>query len=396
MLNNLEKILPSPTIELADYIRQLENTGKKTIKLQTGDPDFSTPSHIVEAALQAFRQSQTHYTDSRGHFSLRQALAVKLKEKNKILIDSKKNILITHGAVHAVNIAIRCLLNEGDEVIINEPYWHAYTANTLLCAAIPKIIPAQKRIGFHLDIERIKQAITSKTRLIILNSPNNPSGAVYTLEELGLLSELIQDKDIYILSDEVYEDNIYSSVPHISIGSFQKIADKVISVFSFSKSYAMTGWRIGYIVANDKLMTQLLKLSQYSITCVSPFTQFAAEAALGAEGEKCKNDMMNEYAKRLRFIKQKVKNSWLNEKIFFPEGTFYCLLDISDFSMSSMEFCKNLVNKSGIVLTPGIAFGTSMNNYVRICFAASIENIDAALESLIKLCKTDGKVTYSL
>ena len=385
MLNNLLRIKQSYSVAFADFVRAQEAAGKKIIKMQTGDPDFATHDKVVTEAIKNLTAGNTKYCDSRGLMSLRQALAQKLAKENNILVSAEENILITHGAIHGVNIAIKALINEGDECIILEPYWRAYEANVIVAGGGPVILNTLDNL-FQLDADQILDRLTPSTKLIIINTPNNPSGAIYDKNELLKLAKGAAAKGIYILSDEVYETITFNGKEHYSMASDISVFDYVISAYSFSKTHAMTGWRMGYIVASKTLIDEFLKLSQFSITSLAPFSQMAALAALSeADVQHYSESMRAEYESRKNHIIKMIKGTWLEKAMTVPEGTFYILIDISTFKLSSLVIAKKLVEVAGVSFTPGIAFGDKMDNFLRMCFATSMENIQYAINALLNL-----------
>ena len=302
MLNNLLRIKQSYSVAFADFVRAQEAAGKKIIKMQTGDPDFATHDKVVTEAIKNLTAGNTKYCDSRGLMSLRQALAQKLAKENNILVSAEENILITHGAIHGVNIAIKALINEGDECIILEPYWRAYEANVIVAGGVPVILNTLDNL-FQLDADQILDRLTPSTKLIIINTPNNPSGAIYDKNELLKLAKGAAAKGIYILSDEVYETITFNGKEHYSMASDISVFDYVISAYSFSKTHAMTGWRLGFIVASKTLIDEFLKLSQFSITSLATFSQMAALAALSeADVQHYSESMRAEYESRKNHI----------------------------------------------------------------------------------------------
>jgi aspartate/methionine/tyrosine aminotransferase len=377
-----QKIEKSISVSFADSVRDLERNGEIILKLQTGEPYFKTHKNIIKSAYNALNKGYTKYSDSRGLISLRREISKKLLIKNKIKANPLTNILITNGAVHGISIAIKAIVKKGDEVVILEPYWKAYESCVLLSGGVPKILNT-KEDNFNLNTNLIESALTSKTKLVIINSPNNPSGSIYNKEQLNLLAKKLFDKKIYMICDEVYEDIILENELHFSPGSLSKFSEYIISVYSFSKSFAMTGWRIGYLVANEIIIDKCLMLSQFSITNVPPFTQKAAEEALINEEVKQNTSfMLNEYKNRLVIIKNIIKDTWLEKATTLPKGTFYVLIDISDFNNTSFEFANSFLEKHKIAITPGLAFGKNMDKYVRICFSEQPENIKKCFEFL--------------
>lgn len=383
MYNQLFEINQSYSVAFADYVRLKEQEGKSIIKMQTGDPDFPTHFSIVSGAKKALKSGETKYCNSRGLINLRNAISVKLFKENNLRVSSE-NILITHGAVHAINITIRALVNKGDECIIIEPYWRSYEANIILCGGTPVIVKANINDGFKLKASEVIKKITSKTKIVIINTPNNPSGAVYDKEELEKLVQYLYDRKIYLISDEVYESVIFSGKKHYSVGSNSLNSKYVISIFSFSKSHSMTGWRIGYLVATTNLIDQLLKLSQFSITSISPFIQFGAlEALVNIEAKNYSSQMVKIYESRRDLITKLIRNTWLINNLIVPDGAFYALVNIERFNKKSIDFVMEMVDLYGVAFTPGIAFGDSMDNFIRICFATSEQNIEVAINALI-------------
>jgi len=390
MYTQVSKIEQSFSVAFADFVRGKEREGRRIVKMQTGDPDFPTHPVIVNAAHQAMLAGETKYCDSRGLLSLREALSEKLLSVNGIRASAQENILVTQGAVHGIAIAVRALVNPGDEVIILEPFWRAYEANVILAGGTPVILQTNPQKGFQLDADRVMECITTKTKAIIINTPNNPSGAVYKASELARLAVGAANRGVYLISDEVYETLTFGEARHFSAASNPDVFDFTVSAFSFSKSHAMTGWRIGYLVANKALIDECLKLSQFSITSLPPFSQQAALTALtDARAIAYSSHMRGEYEARRNHIAARIKDTWLASAMMLPNGTFYALIDVSHFGVGSLELAKKIVDVGGVSLTPGIAFGDGMDGYLRMCFATSLENIDAALDVLIQFEKTD-------
>ncbi len=383
MFSNLSRVKQSYSVAFSDYVRECEEKGRKIIKMQSGDPDFPTHPNVINAAHEAMLNGETKYCDSRGAPILRDAVRVKLEKTNKICGLSNDNILITHGAVHAVGMAIRALVNPGDEAIILEPYWRAYEMNILLAGGMPVIHRMSRENNFQMVAEDVIAKITNRTKVIIINTPNNPSGVVYARNELRKLAEAAAEKSVYVISDEVYEAITFHSASHYSISSDPKVFDWVVSIFSFSKTYAMTGWRIGYLVGNSAVVNEILKLSQFSVTSLSPFSQRGAITALtDVDVSSYVEFMRRQYQKRREMIRRAVDGTFLESAVLSPQGTFYALIDISQWHTSSLSLAKEILDKTGVAFTPGIAFGDSMDGYLRMCFAAPEEYIGAAVSAL--------------
>lgn len=388
MDSKLLNISQSISVSFADYVRRLEAEGRALIKMQTGDPDFPTHEAVIKKAQEAITGGQTKYCDSRGLLVLREALAEKLREKNNITADPLREILVTHGAVHGIGLVIRALVEPGDEVILCEPFWRVYRADIVLAGAIPVTIRLDGEKGFQLEAEEVLAAISPKTQAIIINSPNNPSGAVYDKEQLRRLALGAAERGVFLICDEVYENILFDDQQHYSPRSDINLAKWIISVFSFSKTHAMTGWRIGYVVADGALVDELLKLSQFSVTSLAPFSQIAALAALtNSEAQAYSEQMLATYEARRNFIARRSIGSWLEQAITPPSGTFYALVDCREFGLNSTELAQLIVDRWGVAFTPGIAFGNSMDGYLRLCFATSESNIAQALEALKCLSK---------
>lgn len=390
MNSQVLRIEQSFSVAFADFVRAKEREGRRIVKMQTGDPDFPTHPGILKTAHLAMIGGETKYCDSRGLLTLREGLSEKLLSMNGIRASAAHNILVTQGAVHGIAIAIRALVNPGDEVIILEPFWRAYEANVILSGGIPVIVQADPQRKFQLDADRVLGLITARTKAIIINTPNNPSGAVYKEAELVRLAKGAAERGVYLISDEVYEALTFGGARHFSVGAEPGVFDYTVSAFSFSKSHAMTGWRIGYLVANEAVIDQCLKLSQFSITSLPPFSQLAALTALrDPEVRAYSGHMRMEYESRRNHIVARIRNTWLEGAMIIPDGTFYTLIDVSRFGVGSLELAKKIVEVGGVSLTPGIAFGDGMDGYLRMCFATSTDCIDTALDALIQLEKNE-------
>ena len=361
MNNLLKNISAAKNVEYADYVREYEAANKVTIlKLQTGDPDFSTHPNIVQAMLASIEKGKTHYTNSAGIPELRNEISHKLNTQNKIP-SIPENILVTGGGVHAIYLAIRALVNPGDKVVIFEPYWMPYKSILEICGAqIIKVPLDLPRMDEEAIFNHLKNIYTPDIKLIISNSPNNPTGMIFSENFYKNLLQMISSKT-YLLSDEVYEKILYDGSKHTSPGSLGIKLDQIISVFSFSKTFAMTGWRIGYLHANSELIQEILKLLQYTATCVSPFIQEAAIVALKDENvNRYVEDMVKRYTERRSLLKD-------IPGVILPKGAFYCLIK-NPKHLGNINFSKWAVQNIGIAVSPGEAFGDNLN-YFRISFA---------------------------
>jgi aspartate/methionine/tyrosine aminotransferase len=380
LINQLQQ---SPTVALMDQVKAIQDSGRKIFSMQSGDPDFSTHHSIINAAHKAMLDGKTHYSESKGYSQLRKAIIDDVHQKIKIPLNPDKNILITHGAVQGISLAMKLMLKPGDECLIFEPFWNAYLANTIISGASVKVITTYKENGFQLDLEEIASNISQKTKLIVINSPNNPTGAIYSKDSLLALGELCLKQGIYMLLDDVYEEIIHDENKCFALQSEKKFFDNIIKVSSFSKSHAMTGWRVGYVIASEKIISNLLKLSQFSTTCLSlPMQEGALAALQNKDAIFYKNSMLHTYSLRRDLVHELASSSWLQDRLILPQGSFYCLIDISDLKVTSTKLAQDILAKSSVALTPGIAFGENFDNYLRLSFSVSDDDIYSALELL--------------
>lgn len=375
--DRVKSLYPSASVSIADKIRKMSRNGINVIQLQTGEPDFDTPAHIKKSAIDALKNGFTHYSSSQGLIELREAVSKKLEKENKIIADPETEIIITCGAIHGFFLAINATINAGDEVIILEPSWIPYTAIVKLVGGIPIQVPLNLKNNFTLDIDAIKKRISSKTKMIILNYPSNPTGTTYSNKDLEKIAVIAEKNNLIVISDEIYEKIIYDGISHYSFSSLKGMKDRTITLNGFSKTYAMTGWRLGYVNATKDIIAQMLKIQQYTITNPCTFAQKGAIAALKGPQYEIKN-MINEYAIRREIIVEGLNNieGILCEK---PMGTFYIFLNISKFSISSEALANFLLEKAKVGVVPGTAYGKSGEGYIRLSFANSQEKIRNAL-----------------
>lgn len=391
----LAEIKQSITVSIADMAREVERQGKHVIKLQTGDPDFATPDAIVEAAYSALKAGHTHYVASRGLPELRQAIADKLSRENNLDYDPTSEVLVTHGGIHAIFAAINALIETGDEVLIIDPSWMPYVSGTLIAGGKPVRIATGPQEGFRLHIKQIEASLSQRTRLLMLNTPCNPTGVVLSAEELQEIAEIVKRHNLYVIADEVYEKLVYDDHKHVSFASLPGMSERTITINSLSKTYAMTGWRIGYLAAKSKLVEQILKISQYSITNVAPFVQKAAIVALtNPQAQAFVGLMRKTYDKRRkRAIKELGAIKGIRTVV--PQGAFYFMVDISGFCPDSVEFAHRFLEKESVAVVPGVGFGQCAEGFIRITFAAADEQITEGIARLGRMLRTEyrGKVS---
>lgn len=389
MNRKIGKISVPASLAIADQVRSMEAAGRRVIKLQTGDPDFSTPGPIVAAAHEAITDDATHYVDTRGLPVLRETIASTIARDLGLNYNPVREILITNGGSHAVFCSLQALLNDGDEVIVLEPCWPQYIASVLLAGGIPVLASCPAANGFHLDMTELSSAVTSRTRAIIMNSPNNPTGVALLREEIEAICQLSIERNLIVLSDEVYRTIMYDDAVHISPASCEGMQKRTIRIDSFSKAYAMTGWRLGYICAPAEMINAILKISQCSITNVNPAVQLAGVAALTSpDVESATRSMVEEYAQRRQLLI--VKLDALGLKYAKPAGAFYFLIDISESGLSSVDFARELLQTEGVATVPGISYGDSSEGFVRISYATDIRTVLSGVDAIARCLKTSS------
>jgi aspartate aminotransferase len=373
-------IEPSATVAVSDRARAMAQQGLDVINLGGGDPDFDTPPHIRDAAVLAMQEGHTHYVSSSGIRELRQAIAEKLSRESGLDIDPLSQIVVTPGGKLGLFAAVMATVNPGDEVLILDPAWVSYVSCVQLAGGTAVRVALRSEDGFRVTETVLRDALSPRTRLLILNSPNNPTGRVLTMEELESVAEVARAHDLWVLSDEIYDSILYHGRQHISVASLPGMLDRTIIINGFSKTYAMTGWRLGYVVASAPLAAQILKVQQHSTTCAGSFTQHAGTAALRGP-QDCVLRMVEEYRRR-RDILAAGLNALPGVSCHLPEGTFYAFPDMSGTGMSSMEMTDKLLNEAFVAVTPGVAFGQSGEGHVRLSFATATHLIEQAIERM--------------
>jgi len=391
--NKVKKVEPSPTLSLRKVVVDMKNKGKKVIDFGSGDPNFSTPSHIIDSAIQAINDGHTHYTSASGIDQLKKAVQEKL-EKDNALFYEKDQIVITCGAKGAIYNILQIICQEGDEVIIIAPYYLSYPEMIKLAGARPIIISTSEEEKFKLSPYLLDKSITDKTKAILFNSPVNPSGAVYTQQELEGIADVIVKKGIYLISDEIYEKIIYDGRKHVALASLNNEINKLtFTVNGFAKTYAMTGWRMGYAAGPKEVISIMGRLQSQSIGCLSGFVQMACVAALQGS-QDCVLEMVEEYTRRRDYMVERLQKIGLFcEK---PEGAFYVFPNVSKYFgkkynkqiiNDSRDFSRILLEEAMVAIVFGGAYGT--DDYVRLCFAcSSMDEIKGGMDRVEEfLCK---------
>lgn len=353
------------------------------ISLGVGEPDFETPYHIREAGIQALQSGKTFYTSNSGLMPLRQEIASYAKRKMGLDYDPASEIMVTVGGSEAIDVALRTIINPGDEIIYIEPSFVSYMPCIKMADGVPVPIELKAENQFRLTKEELEAAITPKSKALILIYPNNPTGAIMEREDLEPLLEVIQKHHLLVISDEIYSELTYGK-EHVSIASLPGMKDYTIVINGFSKSYAMTGWRLGYALGNREIIKQMVKVHQYAIMCAPTVSQYAAVAAMH-NGDKDVEYMRESYNQRRRYLHHELER--LNLPCFMPEGAFYMFPDIREFGMTSEEFALDLLNEEKVAVVPGSAFGECGEGFIRISYAYSIDELKEALRRIEKYLK---------
>jgi len=348
------------------------------ISLGVGEPDFITPEPFRDAAIRSIKEGKTKYTSNYGIRPLRVAIEQHTAERRGVSYDPDREILVTVGVSEAVDLALRATLNDGDEVILADPSYVAYVPGIVLAGGVPVPVPTEEAEEFRLTAAAVAKAITPRTRAILLGFPNNPTGGVLLKEDVEGIARLAQQHDLLVYSDEIYDRLVYGT-PHHSIVSIPGMKERTIYLAGFSKSYAMTGWRVGYACAPAEIVEQMMKIHQYTVMCVPTAAQYAALEALRV-GEPDVQRMVKAYDERRQFMWRRFNEMGLH--CFEPRGAFYCFPNITSTGLSDDEFCERLLKEEKVVVVPGNAFGERGKGHVRACYAASLENIGEACDRI--------------
>ncbi len=385
LTKRINSLSPSLTIAISTLAGELKAQGKDILSFSAGEPDFGTPQVIKEEAIKAINEGFTRYTPVPGIPELLEAIAAKLKRDNNL--DYKPSqIIASNGAKHSLFNIMQALIEEGDEVIIPSPYWVTYPELVTYSGGKSVIIETQDSDGFKITPEQLKAAITPKTKMLILTSPSNPTGAVYTREELAALGKVLENTDIWVVSDEMYEKLIYDGTFTATASVSDDMYRRTITVNGLSKSVAMTGWRFGYLAsANEELVAAMKKLQSQSTSNICSITQKAAIAGLDGRAD-ADIEMMREAFKKRRDLAVALFNEDENLSVLSPAGAFYLFVNIKKVSNDSMQFCKDLLSEKGVAVVPGVGFGSE--GYFRFSFASSEEQIKEGIARIRAFCKT--------
>jgi aspartate aminotransferase len=378
------QLTPSLTLSIDSKAKAMKAEGLDVCGFGAGEPDSDTPEHIKRAAIEALEAGFTKYTPNAGIPELRQAIADKLAADNGLNYRAGQ-IVVSNGAKHACYNAILATCQPGDEVIIPAPYWVSYPDMVRLVGAEPVIVPTSERNAWKMRPEDFENAMTPRTKMLIMNTPGNPTGSVYTREELEAIVNVAAEEDIYVLSDEIYEKLVYDDAKHVSIGSLSKEAyDLTITVNGFSKSYAMTGWRLGYLAAPDAVSRAVDSIQSHTSSNPCSFSQYGALAALKGDQQPLA-DMREEFEMRRNYMFDRISKI-SNVTAIKPQGAFYILVNISQLGLSSQNFADRLLSKANVAVVPGAAFGDDRT--IRFSYATSLDVIKKGLDRFQDFCRT--------
>ncbi|HEY2047341.1 MAG TPA: pyridoxal phosphate-dependent aminotransferase [Candidatus Udaeobacter sp.] len=378
------QLTPSLTLSIDSKAKAMKAEGLDVCGFGAGEPDFDTPEHIKRAAIEALEAGFTKYTPNAGIPELRQAIADKFAADNGLNYRAGQ-VVVSNGAKHACYNAILATCQPGDEVIIPAPYWVSYPDMVRLVGAEPVIVPTSERNAWKMRSEDFENAMTPRTKMLIMNSPGNPTGSVYTREELEAIVNVAAEEDIYVLSDEIYEKLVYDDVKHVSIASLSKEAyDLTITVNGFSKAYAMTGWRLGYLAAPDAVVRAVDSIQSHTSSNPSSFSQYGALAALKGDQQPL-SDMREEFDMRRNYMFDRLSKI-SNITAVKPQGAFYILVNISQLGLTSQNFADRLLSKANVAVVPGAAFGDDRT--VRFSYATSLDVIKKGLDRFQDFCRT--------
>lgn len=372
--DKIVEIKPSGIRKFFDIVSEMEDA----ISLGVGEPDFDTPWHIRDEGIYSLEKGRTFYTSNSGLKELKVEIAKYIKRTQGVTYDPNHEVIVTVGGSEAIDIALRAMINKGEEVLIPQPSYVSYEPCAILADAKPVIIELKEENEFRLTAEELRKAITDRTKILILPFPNNPTGAIMEKKDLEEIAEVIREKDIFVISDEIYGELSYKE-KHVSIVSLPGMKERTVLINGFSKSYAMTGWRLGYALAPAAIMEQMIKIHQFAIMCAPTTSQYAAVEAL-RNGDDDVAMMRESYNQRRRFLMHEFKEMGL--ECFEPYGAFYVFPSIKEFGMTSDEFANRLLQEEKVAVVPGTAFGDCGEGFLRISYAYSLENLKIAMDKI--------------
>lgn len=372
-------IPPSGIRKFFDIVSEM----KDAISLGVGEPDFDTPWHIRDEGIYSLEKGRTFYTSNAGLKELKIEICNYLKRRFDVSYDCDHEVMVTVGGSEAIDIALRAMLNPGDEVLIPQPSYVSYTPCTVLAGGVPVVIRLEEKDRFRLTKEKLLEKITPKTKVLILPFPNNPTGSIMEPKDLAEIAKVIEEKDLFVISDEIYSELTYLG-QHCTIAAFPGMKERTVLINGFSKSYAMTGWRLGYACAPEVILRQMLKIHQYAIMCAPTTSQYAAVEAL-RNGDGDVAEMREAYDQRRRFLVKALRD--MGFECYEPQGAFYVFPSIKKFGMTSDEFALRLLEEEKVAVVPGTAFGDCGEGYLRISYAYSLNDLKKALERIERFVK---------
>ncbi len=370
------QIEPSGIRKFFDIVSEM----KDAISLGVGEPDFDTPWHIREEGIYSLEKGRTFYTSNAGLKELKQEICRYLYRRFDVSYNPDSEVMVTVGGSEAIDIALRAMCDPGDEVLIPQPSYVSYVPCTMLAGGKPVVIELEEKDNFKLTPEKLLEKITDKTKILVMPFPNNPTGAIMTKEDLAPIVDIIIEKDLFVISDEIYSELTYGT-DHVTIAAFPEMKDRTILINGFSKSYAMTGWRLGYAAAPHRILEQMLKIHQFAIMCAPTTSQYAAVSAL-RDGDNDVQMMRESYDQRRRFVLHAFEEMGLD--CFEPEGAFYAFPSIKRFGMTSDEFATRFLREEKVAVVPGTAFGASGEGFLRVSYAYSLKNLKEALDRMAR------------
>jgi aspartate aminotransferase len=383
----VSQVKPSATLEITAKAKAMKAEGVDVVGLGAGEPDFDTPDHIKHALYEAVEDSFVYYTPTPGIIGLREAIAAKLKKDNGISYDPETQVIATPGAKQALYEAILAITNPGDEILVPDPWWVSYVPMVQLSDGVPVFVPTREKDRYRLTPEALEDKITDKTRALILNSPNNPTGAVMAKSDLRSVADVVKDHDLMVISDEIYEYIIYGST-HQSIGALPGMKERTITINGMSKAYSMTGWRLGYAAGPAEVIKAMTRIQAHSISNVTSFVQMAGIAALQGPQE-CVRDMVREFRRR-RDAVDKMLNEIDDVTCIRPKGAFYAFPNVSAYEEDSFKIANYLLEEARVAVVPGEAFGDGGRGHIRISYATDMETIEEGIRRIEEGLKKYG------
>lgn len=375
MNKTVQELKPSGIRRFFDIAAEMDNV----ISLTIGEPDFSTPWHIRQVGIKTLEDGKTWYSANAGMIRLREAIAAYCERHFSLSYDPKDEIIVTVGGSEAIDLSLRVLLQAGDEVLVPEPSFVCYAPLATLTGATAVPVVTTEKDSFRLTADALRAAITPRTKALIFPFPNNPTGGVMRREDLEAVAEVLRGTDIVVISDEIYGELTYGDTPHVSIAAIDGMKERTVRISGFSKAFAMTGWRLGYVSGPQPIIKQMLKLHQYALMCAPTTAQYAAIEAM-ENGDEDVVTMRNEYDMRRRYILQRLRDMGL--PCFEPEGAFYVFPCIARTGMTSEEFCTRLLKEKHVAVIPGTAFGDCGEGFVRISYCYSLKHITTAMDTM--------------